>query len=133
MRIRIGDVRLFYCDGPEAATELHEYVESFEDGGRLIGVYRRVPGTLAPFYDSFKWTPTVAPQPTGPDVVPTDGDEADIAGHETLHRDGPCQLKVVGSGDWTWDITSATPIHVHDMTEAEQDQYYGKTEEPKDE
>ena len=56
----IGDVTVFYLDGPEAVTELHCYLEDIEDGASMIGVYHLQPGTTAPFYHDPNWKPATS-------------------------------------------------------------------------
>ena len=58
----VGDLPTLYLDGPEAASEVHEYLQTFEDGARLLGVFRRLPGTQAPVADADKWTPATGGQ-----------------------------------------------------------------------
>lgn len=124
----VGDVTLFYLDGPQAATALHVYLDyEIEDGARLIGVYRRLPGTCAPFADADQWQPATGQQPTDGDVVPKNGAAADISGHEYLRREEVNRLTIHGDG-WVWDVTSATPIGVHDMAETEMDKYYAEAD-----
>jgi hypothetical protein len=45
------------------------------------------------------------------EVVPNNGDNADISGHEDLTRISPSQL-VICMGEYKWLLESATPITV---------------------